>query len=120
MEMKRRYDVKLPPAEVLARLAGNLDPVGVFGPWGTGRRPLYGRVTHSTFQFQLRTGMGGSFKPLLTGRVNGTPEGSSVHVKVGMNSFTPGFMLVWLAGTVGFQILFLLAYLFGEQAFRGW
>ena len=117
--MNRRYDVKLPPGEVLACLAGGVDPDGLFGAWGSGNRPLHGRVANNTFEIKLRTETGGSFKPVLYGRVNGTPEGSSIHVKVGMNSFTPAFMLIWLAGTVGFQVHFLLAFLFGEQAFRG-
>jgi hypothetical protein len=120
MDLARSYVVPMSPGEVLARLSKAMDPDGPFAEWGSGPHPLYGTISGDWFELKLRSDIQNSFKLVLEGKVTARPEGSLVRVRVRVNSVTPNFMKVWLAGTVGFQILFLLGSLAGEAHLQGW
>jgi len=119
MELTRSYIVPKPPAELLSRLGKDIDENDALAWLSFSDRPE-GTISGDWFEFKLRTGMNGSYKPVLEGKVTPCPEGSLVRGRVGVERFAPVVMKLWLAGTMGFQVLFLLAFLAGSPTFKGW
>jgi len=64
--------------------------------------PFLGSVDNLTFQIRRNIQYRNSFLPMIRGKINSTPTGSSVNVFMYMHPFSLIFMLIWF----GFLVLF--------------
>ncbi len=105
MTFERTYQVGLSPDEITRRLALGVDVD--HGLWFShpGRKPHCGHVGRDRFEVTACDGPGGSFQPVLFGRVESVPGGSRIEVRTGIQPFAPTFLLFWLCAMLFFQVV---------------
>ena len=109
-----RYLVRIPPAQVAARLQEFVGPESLL--FDTTDKEFAGSVSPSTFSVRrVETLSRNSFRPYLHGKIEPVADGSRIVVRLGLDRYTKVFMPVWLAGTVFFAVVSLVSVLTGAE-----
>lgn len=114
------YKSKLDSGEVLERINQITEPKKAFRLIGffvsSNQKPYEGWVDGRSFKLNRIIAYGNSFLPIISGSIEKDFNGSTINIKMRLNTFVLVFIFIWFGG-VGIACLAAIVSLLSEQNF---